>query len=594
MKHRAGRQENRLLLHLVFSLLPVQVLVVAMGSVNSLVDGVVASRCIAAEMVGVVGLYYSLLRIMEAINAVLLGGSSVLCGRYMGSGRVDRTSGVFSLNLFIAFVCGAAVTVLSLAFPSQLADLLGADRLLRDALITYIRWYAIGVIPLLLGPQLASFLQLEHQGRRCYIGIAAMILTNVTLDILFVAVWNLDVMGLALATSISNWVYFLILVTYYISKKAQLSFRFSGILWGDLPEMLKIGISGALLVFCLAARSLVINRTLLAYAGSDGLSAMTAFNMISGLFLALSLGAGAVVRMLTSVYVGEEDRESVISLIRIMVTNVLALAAVVGLAVYLFSGWIAGLFFADPAAEVFAMTRQLFSIYSVCIPLVLICAVSSNYLQAIGRIVFVNILSVFDGFLGMVVPALFLAPRFGASGVWLSILLGILVTAVIPQIYSIFCCGFFPGNMTDWLLLTQVFPEKGKRYAVTLTRLEEVAPVAEQIQSFCEKNQIGHTTARNAALCMEEMALNIFQHGFPARRRYHSVDLRVIIREDTVLLRIKDNGIPFNPEERAALVREDSPYKNIGTRIVHGLAAQVSYQNLMGLNVLTIEVGRHA
>ena len=60
------------------------------------------------------------------------------------------------------------------------------------------------------------------------------------------------------------------------------------------------------------------------------------------------------------------------------------------------------------------------------------------------------------------------------------------------------------------------------------------------------------------------------------------------------LLRIKDNGIPFNPEERAALVREDSPYKNIGTRIVHGLASQVSYQNLMGLNVLTIEVGRHA
>ena len=33
--------------------------------------------------------------------------------------------------------------------------------------------------------------------------------------------------------------------------------------------------------------------------------------------------------------------------------------------------------------------------------------------------------------------------RFGASGVWFSILLGILVTAVIPQIYSIFCCGFF-------------------------------------------------------------------------------------------------------------------------------------------------------
>ena len=39
MKRKKSRQENKLLLHLVFSLLTVQVLVVAMGSVNSLVDG---------------------------------------------------------------------------------------------------------------------------------------------------------------------------------------------------------------------------------------------------------------------------------------------------------------------------------------------------------------------------------------------------------------------------------------------------------------------------------------------------------------------------------------------------------------------------
>ena len=42
MNIRRVRQENQLLINLVFRLLPVQALIVAMGSINSLVDGVAA------------------------------------------------------------------------------------------------------------------------------------------------------------------------------------------------------------------------------------------------------------------------------------------------------------------------------------------------------------------------------------------------------------------------------------------------------------------------------------------------------------------------------------------------------------------------
>ena len=41
------------------------------------------------------------------------------------------------------------------------------------------------------------------------------------------------------------------------------------------------------------------------------------------------------------------------------------------------------------------------------------------------------------------------------------------------------------------------------------------------------------------------------------------------------------------------MLREDSPYKNIGTRIIHGLASDITYQNLIGLNVLTLVIENH-
>ncbi len=46
-------KKSWMLTKLCFKLLPVQCLIVAMGAVNSIVDGVIAARCIDATAVGV-------------------------------------------------------------------------------------------------------------------------------------------------------------------------------------------------------------------------------------------------------------------------------------------------------------------------------------------------------------------------------------------------------------------------------------------------------------------------------------------------------------------------------------------------------------
>ena len=68
----------------------------------------------------------------------------------------------------------------------------------------------------------------------------------------------------------------------------------------------------------------------------------------------------------------------------------------------------------------------------------------------------------------------------------------------------------------------------------------------------------------------------------------HSVDVRIAVREEGILLRIKDDGIPFDPKERAGLVMKEDPTVHIGIRLVFGLAEEVEYQNLLGLNVSSI------
>ena len=593
MKGKGEQSGSAMISRLFFRLLPVQVAVVAMGSINSIVDGVIAARFIDASTVGVVGLYYTMIRILEAAGAVLLGGVSVLSGRYLGSGRIDKTRGVCSLGLAIALFIGALLSAASFLVPGTLAVWLGANTELKSALSTYIVGYAIGIVPQLLAQQLAASLQLERQDRRGQAGIFVMIAVNVALDILFVAVMKKGVWGLALATSLANWAYFLVLAPYYLSEKAQLKPGLKCISWRELPSLLQIGFPNALLVVCLAARSLVINRILLAWSGQDGLSALSAFNMICGLILAVALGAGAVIRTLSSVFIGEENREGLLGLMKVVLTRVMALILAITAVVIALAPVLAGIFFPDRASDVYRLTKQLFLIYGCCIPLVLLLIAYSNYCQATAHRLFVNLVSLTDGFLSSVIPSLLLAPRLGAFGVWLSFPIGLGITACLSIAYAVIRCRRFPRRSGDWLLLPQDFGT-AERLVLELRELKEVTQTAVQVQDFCEARGVSRKRSAYAGLCLEEMAGNIVQHGFHADRRSHVIELRVVIQNGGAVLRIKDDCIPFDPKERYEMTVPDDPASNIGIRLVYALADEVEYQNLLGLNVLTIRFAADA
>ena len=89
---------------------------------------------------------------------------------------------------------------------------------------------------------------------------------------------------------------------------------------------------------------------------------------------------------------------------------------------------------------------------------------------------------------------------------------------------------------------------------------------------------------------MEEMAGNIVEHGFDDGKKKHSADVRVVYKNDELLLRISDDCRAFDPKEKLELVDNADVTKNIGLRMVHRLAKSMSYTNMMGLNVLTMTI----
>ena len=86
------------------------------------------------------------------------------------------------------------------------------------------------------------------------------------------------------------------------------------------------------------------------------------------------------------------------------------------------------------------------------------------------------------------------------------------------------------------------------------------------------------------------MAGNVIEHGFSKDKKKHHVHVCLACRPETLILSIKDDCVPFNVEQRAQMMDKDDLSKNIGIRLVSGVASEMHYQNILGLNVLMIRL----
>lgn len=163
--------------------------------------------------------------------------------------------------------------------------------------------------------------------------------------------------------------------------------------------------------------------------------------------------------------------------------------------------------------------------------------------------------------------------------------------AAVIFLYS--CCvrRKLPSNMEELMVIPDGFgAAEEDRLDLGVRGMEEVVQVSREVQQFCLRKGIDARRAAFAALAMEEMAGNIIEHGFPQDGRRHSVDLRIVYKNGDIMIRFKDDCKPFDPQERELMMTPEDPAKNIGLRIVFRTAKEHSYQNLLGLNVLTVKL----
>ena len=571
-------------------LLPVQILLVIIGGMNSIIDNAFAANLLGAGAMAVTGLFSPVSNFLNGINALVFGGAQLLCGKYLGRHMTERTRSIFSLDMVTIILCSGMLTLACETIPGPIASALGASPDLAGGLISYIRGFAVGIPFFCVGTQFTAFLQLEQQEKRSYTAVAAMFVINALFNWLFIAVLEMGLFGLGLSTSISNLAFCLIQAVYYFSGKSLLRFSLKSIRVSELPEMLLNGLPGAITQACIFFRGMILNHLIAKHIGEAGLSAFSAINSFGSVFWAVPAGVTSAVMVLGSVYAGEEDRNGLMILMKTFLKRGVGLVALVSLTLSACCIPLTRLFFQDPAADVYSMTVMGFLLFPLSSPISTLTVGFSNYYHCMQKEKLVRTVSVIDGMAGTCLFALILIPLLGMNGMWFAQLLGCAVSVLALYVYAAVY------NRKLWCTFREImcFPKDfgvpdEDRIDISIRSMEEVINISRRVWKFCEAHDVGARRKYCASLCVEELAGNIVQHGFKDGKK-HCIDIRVSCVKGDIMLSLKDDGRAFNPTEAEKLFDPDDRVHNIGLRIANGMAKNMSYQNTFGLNILTMMI----
>ncbi len=602
MNNGTFEKQNRILAHddsgleiirkTMFRLLPIQVLFAAVGQVNGLVSSFFATNYVGIDAMTAVGLYNPFTLLIGAICTVFAGGCAIICGKYLGQNRIDKIQDIFSMDLLITTAVALVITlIVALMGAFNLTGMFTHDPEAGKVLSIYMTGQAIGIVPFMLSTQLAPFLSLESMSKKTMQAGLIYIAANLILCFLFVQVKSMGAFGLALASSLGMWALFAAELQYFISKKSNIKVFGGSANLKELAGIIAVGFPGAASALYLTIRGLILNNLLDTHVGGAGISAFATANNLLGIFWAIQAGMLVVSRLLISVSVGEEDRSTLINIMKVMTRYFIPLMIAVDVLIFACAVPLTHIFYKDPSQSVYAMTVTGIRMLCFCMPFEVFACIFSCYEQISGKQLYVNLLALIDGVLCVAGFSAILIGPMGFNGVCVANLLNGAACVLFVIVFAWVYRKQMPRSLEDLMMIPADFGVSGdERIDITVRSSEEAVVVAEKIQEFCLGKGIDQKRAYYAALAMEEMAVNIVEHGFTKDSKEHTIDVRVTHKEGKVILRIKDDCIPFDPKERSEVFNPDDPAKNMGIRMIYRIMEDIEYRNMFGLNVLTVRI----
>ncbi len=191
------------------------------NSIYSLADTYFVSS-LGTNATAAVSVNASLDQLIMMCGSLLAVGANSYIARLLGEGNEKKASQVLSTAFFTAFGFGAILSIIGLTFMHPMVRLLGATPTCEQYAIDYAT-YVLYAAPFMASSFVMNqCLRSEGSAMFSMVGMGFGGILNCVLDPIFIFGFDMGVAGASLATAISKWVSFAILIFPYLTKRSLL------------------------------------------------------------------------------------------------------------------------------------------------------------------------------------------------------------------------------------------------------------------------------------------------------------------------------------------------------------------------------------
>ncbi len=550
---------------------------------GSLIDGILVGNMIGNDALSATALVVPILYIIQLPGFALGVGGSIVIANLLGKRDVEGAKKTFSISIIIGVGISLVFTILAFPVSRPLAGLFSTD------LIEYSYQYILGYLltdPFIaLALLLGSFMAVDNNPRLSSILFIVSNIAKVLLELLFIYTFgNWSTFGAAISTGCGYLVGLITVIFYIRSNKRNLTFSFK-VKNASFKEVAKASSTSALNLALTAVQMLIVNIFIGQLITQD--YELAVYGLVANMVFLFDLVCGGIVNIIPTIcgiFYGEKDHYSLKKLTRkIYLINVVVALVLVAF-VAIFPNVYSLMFgYADTTHNDYSF--MILRLYLISMLPYEISKFSMSYYPSIDKNI-PSLVTVLCRELIIVLPVtLPLLFALGLKGYVIACFTTEIATVIITYIFIFIyekirkkeCRGIFMIEKNEF-----------NSFDVSVaSELDNASVISESLTKFALENGVPNRESQIVGLAAEEMVSNIVTYGYKKGKQNY-IDISLKINKDSLVLRIRDDGLPFDPTKYE--YDNDENYSTSGIQLISKLVNKISYLRVLSLNNTVFEI----
>ena len=308
-------------------------------------DSIIVGNFVGSNGLAAVGSGTALINLIIAFAQGASVVAGVVVSQYIGADKKDKIKISVHTSICISIILGLILSLLGIFASPSLLIMMKTPKVVLKSSILYLQIYCGGLIFNVIYNMATGILNAAGNSKKPLVYLAIASFTNIILDLLFIKIFNLGVMGAAIATDISQAISCILAIGYLLRVKSdyKLYIKDLKINKETAVKIIKIGLPTAIQNMVISFSNVLVQSSVNAY-GATAMAGYAAYLKIDGFNILPVLSISMAVTTFTGQNVGANRLDRVKKGMYSSLIMVLVYTAFIGAVLLIFSHQVLGLF----------------------------------------------------------------------------------------------------------------------------------------------------------------------------------------------------------------------------------------------------------